>query len=234
MGGRIRRVDVANSLRDGIRGRTPAYVKLGVAAIVVAELADLFLTYSAMELLLGGNITGTGLASEAERAKGLVSGIEALLSAIVAAVVVLVLPAIGARCKRPWSYVLPLTACAVSVGVGAVRYIGQVSSGASMTAEGIAGQAISATGGDTVALTAAAFALITMLCMLATVALSHALTKLRHDPKREAMAELAECNYKIGYLTEQVRWLEEGEAVSPIDAAATAAKAEIDLLTYKY
>ena len=50
------------------------WMVIGLVILVATEAADFVLSYTACELLLGGNLTRAGLTTAAERAQGLTAG----------------------------------------------------------------------------------------------------------------------------------------------------------------
>ena len=202
------------------------WMVLGLVILVATEAADFVLSYTACELLLGGNLTGAGLTTAAERAQGMTAGIEALVVAAIASALILVIPML----------VLPT---GLALTVAAIRLYGQLAASASGNAAqtGIAAEAMagSATGQME---TAALFALLTLVCMVSTIALSYILSReMRRSAAIEKEARQAyEYDLQIARAklasTQAGEKLKSGEAI--IDAALLKAKAEIDALTNRW
>ncbi len=212
------------------------WMVLGLVILVATEAADFVLSYTACELLLGGNLTGTGLTTAAERAQGMTSGIEALVVATIASALILVIPMIAGRKNSKAMLVLP---AGLALTVAAIRLYGQLAASASGNAAGtgIAAEAMagSATGQME---TAALFALLTLVCMVSTIALSYILSReMRRSAAIEKEARQAyEYDLQIARAklasTQAGERLKSGEAI--IDAALLKAKAEIDALTNRW
>ena len=209
---------------------------LGLVILVATEAADFVLSYTACELLLGGNLTGAGLTTAAERAQGMTAGIEALVVAAIASALILVIPMIAGRKNSKAMLVLP---AGLALTVAAIRLYGQLAASASGNAAGtgIAAEAMagSATGQME---TAALFALLTLVCMVSTIALSYILSReMRRSAAIEKEAKQAyEYDLQIARAklasTQTGERLKSGEAI--IDAALLKAKAEIDALTNRW
>ena len=212
------------------------WMVLGLVILVATEAADFVLSYTACELLLGGNLTGAGLTTAAERAQGMTAGIEALVVAAIASALILVIPMIAGRKNSKAMLVLPT---GLALTVAAIRLYGQLAASASGNAAqtGIAAEAMagSATGQME---TAALFALLTLVCMVSTIALSYILSR----EKRRSAAIEKEARQAYEYdlqiaraklaSTQAGEKLKSGEAI--IDAALLKAKAEIDALTNRW
>ena len=212
------------------------WMVIGLVILVATEAADFVLSYTACELLLGGNLTGAGLTTAAERAQGLTAGIEAVVVAAIASALILVIPMIAGRKNSKAMLVLP---AGLALTVAAIRLYGQLAASASgNTADtGIAAEAMagSATGQME---TAALFALLTLVCMVSTIALSYILSReMRRSAAIEKEAKQAyEYDLQIARAklasTQAGERLKSGEAI--IDAALLKAKAEIDALTNRW
>lgn len=212
------------------------WMVLGLVILVATEAADFVLSYTACELLLGGNLTGAGLTTAAERAQGMTAGIEALVVATIASALILVIPMIAGRKNSKAMLVLPT---GLALTVAAIRLYGQLAASASGSAAdtGIAAEAMagSATGQME---TAALFALLTLVCMVSTIALSYILSReMRRSAAIEKEARQAyEYDLQIAHAklasTQAGERLKSGEAI--IDAALLKAKAEIDALTNRW
>ena len=212
------------------------WMVLGLVILVATEAADFLLSYTACELLLGGNLTGAGLTTAAERAQGMTAGIEALVVAAIASALILVIPMIAGRKNSKAMLVLPT---GLALTVAAIRLYGQLAASASGNAAqtGIAAEAMagSATGQME---TAALFALLTFVCMVSTIALSYILSReMRRSAAIEKEARQAyEYDLQIARAklasTQAGERLKSGEAI--IDAALLKAKAEIDALTNRW
>ena len=212
------------------------WMVLGLVILVATEAADFVLSYTACELLLGGNLTGAGLTTAAERAQGMTAGIEALVVAAIASALILVIPMIAGRKNSKPMLVLP---AGLALTVAAIRLYGQLAASASGNAAqtGIAAEAMagSATGQME---TAALFALLTLVCMVSTIALSYILSReMRRSAAIEKEARQAyEYDLQIARAklasTQAGERLKSGEAI--IDAALLKAKAEIDALTNRW
>ena len=212
------------------------WMVIGLVILVATEAADFVLSYTACELLLGGNLTGAGLTTAAERAQGLTAGIEALVVAAIASALILVIPMIAGRKNSKAMLVLP---AGLALTVAAIRLYGQLAASASgnATGTGIAAEAMagSATGQME---TAALFALLTLVCMVSTIALSYILSReMRRSAAIEKEAKQAyEYDLQIARAklasTQAGERLKSGEAI--IDAALLKAKAEIDALTNRW
>lgn len=212
------------------------WMVLGLVILVATEAADFVLSYTACELLLGGNLTGAGLTTAAERAQGMTAGIEALVVAAIASALILVIPMIAGRKNSKAMLVLPT---GLALTVAAIRLYGQLAASANGNAAqtGIAAEAMagSATGQME---TAALFALLTLVCMVSTIALSYILSReMRRSAAIEKEARQAyEYDLQIARAklasTQAGEKLKSGEAI--IDAALLKAKAEIDALTNRW
>ena len=212
------------------------WMVLGLVILVATEAADFVLSYTACELLLGGNLTGAGLTTAAERAQGMTAGIEALVVAAIVSALILVIPMIAGRKNSKAMLVLPT---GLALTVAAIRLYGQLAASASGNAAqtGIAAEAMagSATGQME---TAALFALLTLVCMVSTIALSYILSReMRRSAAIEKEARQAyEYDLQIARAklasTQAGERLKSGEAI--IDAALLKAKAEIDALTNRW
>lgn len=212
------------------------WMVLGLVILVATEAADFVLSYTACELLLGGNLTGAGLTTAAERAQGMTAGIEALVVAAIASALILVIPMIAGRKNSKAMLVLPT---GLALTVSAIRLYGQLAASASGNAAGtgIAAEAMagSATGQME---TAVLFALLTLVCMVSTIALSYILSReMRRSAAIEKEARQAyEYDLQIARAklasTQAGERLKSGEAI--IDAALLKAKAEIDALTNRW
>lgn len=212
------------------------WMVLGLVILVATEAADFVLSYTACELLLGGNLTGAGLTTAAERAQGMTAGIEALVVAAIASALILVIPMIAGRKNSKAMLVLP---AGLALTVAAIRLYGQLAASANGNAAqtGIAAEAMagSATGQME---TAALFALLTLVCMVSTIALSYILSReMRRSAAIEKEARQAyEYDLQIARAklasTQAGERLKSGEAI--IDAALLKAKAEIDALTNRW
>ena len=212
------------------------WMVLGLVILVATEAADFVLSYTACELLLGGNLTGAGLTTAAERAQGMTAGIEALVVAAIASALILVIPMIAGRKNSKAMLVLP---AGLALTVAAIRLYGQLAASANGNAAqtGIAAEAMagSATGQME---TAALFALLTLVCMVSTIALSYILSReMRRSAAIEKEARQAyEYDLQIARAklasTQAGETLKSGEAI--IDAALAKAKAEIDALTNRW
>ena len=212
------------------------WMVLGLVILVATEAADFVLSYTACELLLGGNLTGAGLTTAAERAQGMTAGIEALVVAAIVSALILVIPMIAGRKNSKAMLVLPT---GLALTVAAIRLYGQLAASASGNAAqtGIAAEAMagSATGQME---TAALFALLTLVCMVSTIALSYILSReMRRSAAIEKEARQAyEYDLQIARAklasTQAGEKLKSGEAI--IDAALLKAKAEIDALTNRW
>ena len=212
------------------------WMVIGLVILVATEAADFVLSYTACELLLGGNLTGAGLTTAAERAQGLTAGIEALVVAAIASALILVIPMIAGRKNSKAMLVLP---AGLALTVAAVRLYGQLAASASgnTAGTGIAAEAMagSATGQME---TASLFALLTLVCMVSTIALSYILSReMRRSAAIEKEAKQAyEYDLQIARAklasTQAGERLKSGEAI--IDAALLKAKAEIDALTNRW
>ena len=212
------------------------WMVLGLVILVATEAADFVLSYTACELLLGGNLTGAGLTTAAERAQGMTAGIEALVVAAIASALILVIPRIAGRKNSKAMLVLP---AGLALTVAAIRLYGQLAASANGNAAqtGIAAEAMvgSATGQME---TAALFALLTLVCMVSTIALSYILSReMRRSAAIEKEARQAyEYDLQIARAklasTQAGERLKSGEAI--IDAALLKAKAEIDALTNRW
>ena len=212
------------------------WMVLGLVILVATEAADFVLSYTACELLLGGNLTGAGLTTAAERAQGMTAGIEALVVAAIASALILVIPMIAGRKNSKAMLVLPT---GLALTVAAIRLYGQLAASASGNAAqtGIAAEAMagSATGQME---TAALVALLTLVCMVPTIALSYILSReMRRSAAIEKEARQAyEYDLQIARAklasTQAGEKLKSGEAI--IDAALLKAKAEIDALTNRW
>ena len=104
------------------------WMVLGLVILVATEAADFVLSYTACELLLGGNLTGAGLTTAAERAQGMTAGIEALVVAAIASALILVIPMIAGRKNSKAMLVLPT---GLALTVAAIRLYGQLAASAS-------------------------------------------------------------------------------------------------------
>lgn len=212
------------------------WMVLGLVILVATEAADFVLSYTACELLLGGNLTGAGLTTAAERAQGMTAGIEALVVAAIASALILVIPMIAGRKNSRAMLVLPT---GLALTVAAIRLYGQLaaSDNGNTAQTGIAAEAMagSATGQME---TAALFALLTLVCMVSTIALSYILSReMRRSAAIEKEARQAyEYDLQIARAklasTQAGERLKSGEAI--IDAALLKAKAEIDALTNRW
>ncbi len=212
------------------------WIVLGLVILVATEAADFVLSYTACELLLGGNLTGAGLTTAAERAQGMTAGIEALVVAAIASALILVIPMVAGRKNSKAMLVLP---AGLALTVAAIRLYGQLAASANGNAAqtGIAAEAMagSATGQME---TAALFALLTLVCMVSTIALSYILSReMRRSAAIEKEARQAyEYDLQIARAklasTQAGERLKSGEAI--IDAALLKAKAEIDALTNRW
>ena len=212
------------------------WMVIGLVILVATEAADFVLSYTACELLLGGNLTGAGLTTAAERAQGLTAGIEALVVAAIASALILVIPMIAGRKNSKAMLVLP---AGLALTVAAIRLYGQLAASASgnTAGTGVAAEAMagSATGQTE---TAALFALLTLICMVSTIALSYILSReMRRSAAIEKEAKQAyEYDLQIARAklasTQAGERLKSGEAI--IDAALLKAKAEIDALTNRW
>lgn len=212
------------------------WMVISLVILVATEAADFVLSYTACELLLGGNLTGAGLTTAAERAQGMTAGIEALVVAAIASALILVIPMIAGRKNSKAMLVLPT---GLALTVAAIRLYGQLAASASGNAAqtGIAAEAMagSATGQME---TAALFALLTLVCMVSTIALSYILSReMRRSAAIEKEAKQAyEYDLQIARAklasTQAGERLKSGEAI--IDAALLKAKAEIDALTNRW
>lgn len=212
------------------------WMVLGLVILVATEAADFVLSYTACELLLGGNLTGAGLTTAAERAQGMTAGIEALVVAAIVSALILVIPMIAGRKNSKAMLVLPT---GLALTVAAIRLYGQLAASASGNAAqtGIAAEAMagSATGQME---TAALFALLTLVCMVSTIALSYILSReMRRSAAIEKEARQAyEYDLQIARAklasTQAGERLKSGEAI--IDAALAKAKTEIDALTNRW
>lgn len=212
------------------------WMVIGLVILVATEAADFVLSYTACELLLGGNLTGAGLTTAAERAQGLTAGIEALVVAAIASALILVIPMIAGRKNSKAMLVLP---AGLALTVAAIRLYGQLAASASgnTAGTGIAAEAMagSATGQME---TATLFALLTLVCMVSTIALSYILSReMRRSAAIEKEAKQAyEYDLQIARAklasTQAGERLKSGEAI--IDAALLKAKAEIDALTNRW
>lgn len=212
------------------------WMVLGLVILVATEATDFVLSYTACELLLGGNLTGAGLTTAAERAQGMTAGIEALVVAAIASALILVIPMIAGRKNSKAMLVLPT---GLALTVAAIRLYGQLAASASGSAAdtGIAAEAMagSATGQME---TATLFALLTLVCMVSTIALSYILSReMRRSAAIEKEARQAyEYDLQIARAklasTQAGERLKSGEAI--IDAALLKAKAEIDALTNRW
>ena len=212
------------------------WMVLGLVILVATEAADFVLSYTACELLLGGNLTGAGLTTVAERAQGMTAGIEALVVAAIASALILVIPMIAGRKNSKAMLVLP---AGLALTVAAIRLYGQLAASANGNAAqtGVAAEAMagSATGQME---TAALFALLTLVCMVSTIALSYILSReMRRSAAIEKEARQAyEYDLQIARAklasTQAGERLKSGEAI--IDAALLKAKAEIDALTNRW
>ena len=212
------------------------WMVIGLVILVATEAADFVLSYTACELLLGGNLTGAGLTTAAERAQGLTAGIEALVVAAIASALILVIPMIAGRKNSKAMLVLP---AGLALTVAAIRLYGQLAASASgnTAGTGVAAEAMagSATGQME---TAALFALLTLACMVSTIALSYILSReMRRSAAIEKEAKQAyEYDLQIARAklasTQAGERLKSGEAI--IDAALLKAKAEIDALTNRW
>ena len=210
------------------------WMVLGLVILVATEAADFVLSYTACELLLGGNLTG--LTTAAERAQGMTAGIEALVVAAIVSALILVIPMIAGRKNSKAMLVLPT---GLALTVAAIRLYGQLAASASGNAAqtGIAAEAMagSATGQME---TAALFALLTLVCMVSTIALSYILSReMRRSAAIEKEARQAyEYDLQIARAklasTQAGERLKSGEAI--IDAALAKAKTEIDALTNRW
>lgn len=212
------------------------WMVLGLVILVATEAADFVLSYTACELLLGGNLTGAGLTTAAERAQGMTAGIEALVVAAIASALILVIPMIAGRKNSKAMLVLPT---GLALTVAAIRLYGQLASSASGNAAqtGIAAEAMagSATGQME---TAALFALLTLVCMVSTIALSYILSRemrrsaaIKKEARQAYEYDLQIARAKLAS-TQAGEKLKSGEAI--IDAALLKAKAEIDALTNRW
>ena len=212
------------------------WMVIGLVILVATEAADFVLSYTACELLLGGNLTGAGLTTAAERAQGLTAGIEALVVAAIASALILVIPMIAGRKNSKAMLVLP---AGLALTVAAIRLYGQLAASASgnTAGTGVAAEAMagSATGQME---TAALCALLTLVCMVSTIALSYILSReMRRSAAIEKEAKQAyEYDLQIARAklasTQAGERLKSGEAI--IDAALLKAKAEIDALTNRW
>lgn len=212
------------------------WIVLGLVILVATEAADFVLSYTACELLLGGNLTGAGLTTAAERAQGMTAGIEALVVAAIASALILVIPMVAGRKNSKAMLVLP---AGLALTVAAIRLYGQLAASANGNAAqtGIAAEAMagSATGQME---TAALFSLLTLVCMVSTIALSYILSReMRRSAAIEKEARQAyEYDLQIARAklasTQAGERLKSGEAI--IDAALLKAKAEIDALTNRW
>ena len=212
------------------------WMVIGLVILVATEAADFVLSYTACELLLGGNLTGAGLTTAAERAQGLTAGIEALVVAAIASALILVIPMIAGRKNSKAMLVLPAV---LALAVAAVRLYGQLaaSAGGNAAGAGVAAEAMagSATGQME---TAALFALLTLACMVSTIALSYILS--REMRRSAAIEKEARQAYEYDLQIARARLaskqagerLKSGEAI--IDAALGEAKAEVDMLTNRW
>ena len=164
------------------------------------------------------------------------AGIEALVVAALASALILVIPMIAGRKNSKAMLVLPT---GLALTVAAIRLYGQLAASASGNAAqtGIAAEAMagSATGQME---TAALFALLTLVCMVSTIALSYILSReMRRSAAIEKEARQAyEYDLQIARAklasTQAGEKLKSGEAI--IDAALLKAKAEIDALTNRW
>ena len=212
------------------------WMVLGLVILVATEAADFVLSYTACELLLGGNLTGAGLTTAAERAQGMTAGIEALVVAAIASALILVIPMIAGRKNSKAMLVLP---AGLALTVAAIRLYGQLAASASGNTAG-AGVAAEAMAGSATGQmeTAALFALLTLVCMVSTIALSYILSReMRRSAAIEKEAKQAyEYDLQIARAklasTQTGERLKSGEAI--IDAALLKAKAEIDALTNRW
>ena len=212
------------------------WMVLGLVILVATEAADFVLSYTACELLLGGNLTGAGLTTAAERAQGMTAGIEALVVAAIASALILVIPMIAGRKNSKAMLVLP---AGLALTVAAIRLYGQLAASANGNAAqtGVAAEAMagSATGQME---TAALFALLTLVCMVSTIALSYILSRemrrsaaIEKEARQAYEYDLQIARAKLASIQAGER-LKSGEAI--IDAALLKAKAEIDALTNRW
>ena len=242
----MRKLTVKRLIKSGLDGGPPAWIKAGYLVLAAIEAVDLLLSYSAWELLLQGNLTGAGLFTDAERAAGLVAGVEALCLALVCGLSVLIMPSFAgkfvarrdegaARSGRAAVACLLCLAAAVAAVTTVARYLGQTFADAEAGAQAasVASQAV-ARASTSERPAALLFSLCTLGVMGATVAMSFFLSRESHSEggrlRREVQASAAALQRARGIVE---RADAEDPVVSYMMAALASAKAEVDALVVR-
>ena len=142
--------------------RGPSWAATLAAVLVLVGALDALLSYQAFALFLDADLLGTGARDAAERQAGLVGGINALAATGILTMLCIVLPQVAARLLRgdqgPTLARMPrwlrcalaalfmVAALVLAAGIGAVRYMGQLSMPSDTVSSSFAVEALEAAG----------------------------------------------------------------------------------------
>lgn len=142
--------------------RGPGWVVPLTVVLVAVGALDALLSYQAFALFLDADLFGTGARTEAERQAGLVNGLSALAATGILTMLCIALPQIAAKfvrkdqgsalAKLPRAERLALAglflvaALVLAVGIGAVRYQGQLATSDTSTGSSFAAAALQQAG----------------------------------------------------------------------------------------
>lgn len=233
--------------------RGPSWIPALTAVLVLVGALDALLSYQAFALFLDADLLGTGARDAAERQAGLVGGINALAATGILTMLCIVLPQVAARLlrtdqgatltrmpswlRRGLAALFMVAALVLAVGIGAVRYMGQLSMSGDTVSSSFAADALEAaglSGGSQLDATALVWSIFTAFLLFLAELLGFALASVRggeaarrHARQLRMERRAAALEVRSKALSERADEVEAG-ALRKVEACEAAFDAEVD------
>lgn len=233
--------------------RGPSWAATLAAVLVLVGALDALLSYQAFALFLDADLLGTGARDAAERQAGLVGGINALAATGILTMLCIVLPQVAARLLRgdqgPTLARMPrwlrcalaalfmVAALVLAAGIGAVRYMGQLSMPSDTVCSSFAVEALEAaglSGGAQVDATALVWSAFTAFLLFLAEMLGFALACVKGGEAARRQARLIRMERRAADLEERSKTLAEradkveADALRQVEACEAAFASEVD------
>ena len=203
--------------------RGPSWAATLAAVLVLVGALDALLSYQAFALFLDADLLGTGARDAAERQAGLVGGINALAATGILTMLCIVLPQVAAL--------------VLAAGIGAVRYMGQLSMPSDTVSSSFAVEALEAaglSGGAQVDATALVWSAFTAFLLFLAEMLGFALACVKGGEAARRQARLIRMERRAADLEERSKTLAEradkveADALRQVEACEAAFASEVD------
>ncbi len=233
--------------------RGPSWIATLTLVLVLAGTLDALLSYQAFALFLDADLFGAGARNEAERQAGLVGGLNALAATGILTMLCIVLPQTAARLlrgdqgpalarvprglRRALAALFMAAALVLAVGIGAVRYMGQLTMSGDTVSSSFAAEALAAaglTGGSQVDATALMWSAFTAFLLFLAEMLGFALACVKGGETARREARLLRMERRAARLEGRSKALlaradkVETEALRRVEACEAAFDGEVD------